>query len=376
MLLIIIFSFLIIFIFIFLRTRQTTLSILPPTLLSTIQSQYITMSIKHITSTNHTEESYTMEENDRNSDIATPAVESQEPTRILVDVEGVIALEEPSHNDQESSATSSTSSSSYARPIDNILECIVCVVVWGPLFIALMVLLWLSGNTDTKPTTSRDNWILVGIVVGVISVFVYILTMLVLSRRWPLRFLVAVYWTLFLYVDVVASTVLSLIVIGPALKDYHHEYANILIANCLCLLGWLILVLTGRGVLLSTHAYSWGETMPFAGTDGSDAGRRTQRFQVVLQRGINEKAFRYKYVPKTHLQISTGLWIICWTIYAGTLWTFSWAITVPVGALCAVIFTGSNTRMLMMRVHKEKPAHITLRRQLVNFCDCTYHRLL
>jgi hypothetical protein len=122
-------------------------------------------------------------------------------------------------------------------------------------------------------------------------------------------------------VDCFASTLLLLLLMS--MKEAAIVYLLITMA------GWLFLVLVARRLILASHDYLFTETIP--SEENGDA-----RLRAILQRGIDENEFRYKYVPKTHLIMIGHLCIILGIIMGSIIWQPSLAITLPFSFVCVV----------------------------------------
>jgi hypothetical protein len=218
---------------------------------------------------------------------------------------------------------------SWSR-LDKFLGAYVFLVIWGPLFLAL--LFPLMNLDDFEFNLARA----LGYTGGIL--FTYLLAMAQISRRQPLFFLYGVYYTLLIYVDVCALILLLIllpILLGASLKE--GSTAIVILYLLIPLIGWLFLILVARKIILASHDYLFSETMP--------NDHRENQFQNILQRGIDENAFRYKYVPKTHLIVICNVCIFIGIIVGSLVWKPSLAITLPVSFVCVVdIFYSSCFR--------------------------------
>jgi hypothetical protein len=213
---------------------------------------------------------------------------------------------------------------SWSR-LDIFLSVYVLLVIWGPVFAALLLSFILP---IMKPDLEINLARALGFAGGI--VFAYLLAMAQLSRRKPLFFLYAVYYTLLIYVD--AGIVAALVVLLIFLPESAILFILITLA------GWLFLILVARRIILASHDYVFSETMP------SD-GIREDKLEAILQRGIDENAFRYKYIPKTHLILICNICIFCGIIMGSFVWKDSLKITLPVSVVCVVdIFYSSCFR--------------------------------
>jgi hypothetical protein len=215
--------------------------------------------------------------------------------------------------------------------LDKFLSIFVTFAVWGPILAAMLLSLLLSlllPDDDFEFTPARALSITGGILIA------YVLAMALLSRCCPLFYLQSVYYTMLIYGDTVAPLLFLLLMPHHLLlglsKDSPMEIAFYTLVP---VVGWLFLVLVGRGIILRTHDYTISETMPRSEGDTHDHDRR---FEAILKRGIAENAFRYKYVPKTHLMLISGASIFVGIILSSTIWLPSLAITLPVSLLCIV----------------------------------------
>jgi hypothetical protein len=218
---------------------------------------------------------------------------------------------------------------SWSR-LDKFLAAYVLLAIWGPLFVALIF-----------PLMSLDDFELnlaraLGYTGG--ALFTYLLAMAQLSRRQPLFFLYGIYYTFLIYVDVCALLLLLLFLpklLGASLKE--ASTAIVIFYLLIPLVGWLFLILVARRIILASHDYLFSDTMP--------NDQRENQFKSILQRGLDENAFRYKYVPKTHLILMCNICIFIGIIVGSLLWKHSLAITLPVSFVCVVdIFYSSCFR--------------------------------
>jgi hypothetical protein len=213
---------------------------------------------------------------------------------------------------------------SWSR-LDIFLSAYVLLVIWGPVFAALLLSFILP---LMKPDLEFNLARALGCAGGIL--FAYLLAMAQLSRRKPLFFLHAVYYTLLMYVDIGAVVALLLFLPESAIL-----FISILLA------GWLFLILVARRIILASHDYLFSETMPNEGPHT----RADNKLESILQRGIDENAFRYKYIPKTHLILISNACILCGIIMGSLVWKDSLKITLPVSFVCVVdIFYSSCFR--------------------------------
>jgi hypothetical protein len=215
---------------------------------------------------------------------------------------------------------------SWSR-LDIFLSVYVFLVIWGPVFAALLLSFILP---LMKPDLELNLARALGYAGGIL--FLYLLAMAQLSRRKPrqLFFLHAVYYTLLIYVDAGASFLLLLFLPESAIL-----FLSITLA------GWLFLILVARRIILASHDYLFSETMPI----NDNSGTREDRLEATFQRGIDENAFRYKYIPKTHLILICNVCIFCGIIMGSLVWKDSLKINLPVSFVCVVdIFYSSCFR--------------------------------
>lgn len=219
---------------------------------------------------------------------------------------------------------------SWSR-LDKFLGAYVFLVIWGPLFVALIFPL-VNFDDDFEFNLARA----LGYTGGIFMT--YLLAMAQLSRRQPLFFLYGVYYTLLMYVDICALLLLLLLLpklLGASLKE--ASTAIVILYLLIPLTGWLFLILVARRIILASHDYLFSETMP--------NDQREDQFKTILQRGIDENAFRYKYVPKTHLILICNVCIFVGIIVGSLVWKPSLIITLPVSFVCVVdIFYSSCFR--------------------------------
>jgi hypothetical protein len=208
--------------------------------------------------------------------------------------------------------------------LDKFVVTLILFAVWGPIFAAVLLPLLIPDDFEFNP--ARALSITSGILIA------YVLAMARLSRRSPLAYLESVYWTMLIYGDMFGP--LAFLLLIPHLLGLSKEgpYA-IAFYTLVPMVGWLFLVLVGRGIILRTHDYSFSETMPRSEGDTRDHDRR---FEAILKRGIAENAFRYKYVPKTHLMLISCVSIFVGIVFSSVIWLPSLAITLPVSLLCLV----------------------------------------
>jgi hypothetical protein len=231
---------------------------------------------------------------------------------------------------------------SWSR-LDKFLSVYVLLVIWGPVFAALLLSFILP---LMKPDLELNLARALGYAGGIL--FFYLLAMTQLSRRKPLFFLYAVYYTLLIYVDI--GVVLALLIFLPK-----SAISFILIT----LAGWLFLILVARRIILASHDYLFSETMP---NDPANDTRAGDIFESTLQRGIDENAFRYKYIPKTHLILICNVCIFVGIIIGSSIWKDSLKITLPVSFVCVVdIFYSSCFRFEDEDEDEEHPPDVITR---------------
>jgi hypothetical protein len=211
--------------------------------------------------------------------------------------------------------------------LDKFLAAYVSLVIWGPVLVAALLTLILPLMKDDP---GLNLLLALGYTAGGM-LFAYLPAMVQLSRRQPLFFLYAVYYTLLIYVDCVASLLLLLLL--PILLDVSLKAAStvgVTIYLLIPIAGWLLLVLVARRIILISHDYLFADTMPKDNSNGDD------RLLAIFQRGIDENEFRYKYIPKTHLIVICNICIFCGIIIGSLVWKPSLAITLPVSFVCLV----------------------------------------
>jgi hypothetical protein len=213
---------------------------------------------------------------------------------------------------------------SWSR-LDIIFAAYVLLAIWGPVFAALLLSVILP---LMKPDLELNLTRALGWTGGILVV--YLLAMARLSRRQPLFFLYAVYYTLLFYMDLCGALFILLLV-----PDVAVFYLLIPIV------GWLFLILVARRIILASHDYLFSDTMllHLPRDQGDD------RLKPILQRGIDENTFRYKYVPKTHLILICNMCIFVGIIVGGLVWKPSLNFSLPVSFVCVVdIFYSSCFR--------------------------------
>jgi hypothetical protein len=158
--------------------------------------------------------------------------------------------------------------------LDKFLVTFVLFAIWGPPCAAVLLVLLIPDDFEFNP--ARALSITSGILIA------YVLAMARLSQRSPLVYLESAYWTMLIYVDMCVP--LAFLLFMPPLFGFSKEGPSVIAFYTLVpVVGWLFLVLVGRGSILRNHDYTFSETMPRSEGNTSNHDRR---FEAILKRGI------------------------------------------------------------------------------------------
>jgi hypothetical protein len=203
--------------------------------------------------------------------------------------------------------------------LDNILMIYVQVLNICPLFAVLLFFV----PDDAEFHLQR------ALIVSSVLFFFYLLAMVRLHRTQQYAVLQTLYWVLLLYVDT-TFPVLGVLLLAILSKDSKDDEPSVFSQYALVsitLAAWLILDLIVRGGIFRTHDYTFEETM----TQDRDA-----RLYAILKRGLDENDYRYKYIPKTHVQLMCCAFIFIGTTLCGIVMPTLLTLTIPVAVLCIV----------------------------------------
>jgi len=162
----------------------------------------------------------------------------------------------------------------------------------------------------------------------------FIMSMRRLAQYDPINYYDAVFYEMLIYVDVVGS--MLVIIFLPSILGWSKDGSTIKVFYiCIAVAGWVFLLLIASKTIFKTHDYSLLEVGASEGDE--DRGANDQCRRALFQRGIDEHAFRYKYMPKVHLTYISSVWISMGTVVGGFIWVTSLAIAVPLFIISSVV---------------------------------------